>query len=179
MKTITHTYTGVTLNELCKKYGTGKTGFYSNGPWWKDEDFAKERAEMGTYTIKVDKQLENMTFADQQATLTKDEVVLHPAIITEAILEHFTKTGERLLENWYTRTSSLGSDGNRVLVGDFGAGGLDVGGWRGDRRSGGIGLSAARKLPLNPESLEPIESLNLESAIKICKEAGLTVTKTF
>jgi hypothetical protein len=50
-----------------------------------------------------------------------------------------------LLPSVYVRTSSLDSDGDRVRVGSFDAGGLIVSFYWDDRRDGDLGVSAARK----------------------------------
>ena len=61
------------------------------------------------------------------------------------IVGHYLSTGERLFENVYVRTSSLDSDGLRVYVGHFDAGGLRVGYIWDDYRSAYLGLASARK----------------------------------
>jgi hypothetical protein len=53
--------------------------------------------------------------------------------------------GVYLLPNLYVRTSSVGSDGHRVYVGDFDAGGLGVSFYWGDYRNFYVGVSASRK----------------------------------
>ena len=166
-----HNYTGASMLELQKKYGTGLSGFYSKDPWWKDEVFAKEKPDAGMYEIDLRTDLVNMTFDEQKEKLDKEFDVIHPAILIEAIFEHFKKTGERLLENNCVRTSSIDSDGLRVDVGHFDSGGLHVGRYWDDRRLSYIGLSGARKLSLDTGRLETFESLsvrveNLEATVK-------------
>lgn len=176
MKTLKIKTTGLSLLELYKKYGVGKAGFYSSDPWWKNEEFAKEKPEAGIYEINVEKQFTDLNYQKQLNKLPKGFTPLHPAILTEAILSHFKETGERLLEDWYSRTSSLVSDGNRVIVGLFGSRGLDVYDCWVDDRYSDLGLASARKLEsLESQSLEISESLNLEKAIDVVKNAGYRV----
>lgn len=169
--------TGKSLNELYKEYGVGSGGFYSSDPWWKHESFEDEKPEPGEYEILFDKGSVNKTYSEQIGELKKGFTVLHPSAITEIVLSHFKETGERLLEDWYVRSDTLGSDGARVYVGRFGARGLLVSYWRDSGHDGYLGVSAARKLPLKSRKLEPLESLTLESAIKMIKKEGYKVFK--
>jgi hypothetical protein len=156
---ITHQYSGKSIKELLEQYGTGSAGFYPQD-WYKDEKFFTEKAPKGTYKITIHDELKNMTFSEQKEAI-KDEVC-HPAVLIEAILSHYKKTKERLLEVWYVRTDSVDSDGDRVGVSNFGANGLRVGnfGWD-DVRSGNLGLaSSARIGHLKSRNLAHLESLN-------------------
>ena len=152
MKIIKHNYTGKSLLELRDEFSTGKAGFY-NANWWIDESFAKEHPPRREYEIIFRPDWNNMTYEEQLDKMGNEEF-LHPAILAEAILTHFRKTGERLMKNWWTRTSSVGSDGLRVHVGAFASDGLDVYRCWDDRRGDGVGVSSARKLSTLPEELE-------------------------
>lgn len=165
-QTIKHTHSGKSLLELYKQFGVGSSGFYSKDPWWKDEAFAKEKLEPATYEIDVERKLTGLTFKEQENNLKKGSVILHPTVLAEAILTHFKTTGERVLEDWYQRTSVLDSDGVRVIVGGFDAEGLDVHRWDGSGRSDNIGLASARKLKFESRELETFESSNLELRVK-------------
>jgi hypothetical protein len=169
--------TGKSLVELYKEYGTGSAGFYSTSPWWIDEAFAKEKPEAGEYEIDLGENLTNLTFDEQKAKIGKDFEVIHPAVLTEAILSHFKETGKRLLESKYARTSYLGSDGYRVYVGNFDADGLRVNVCWDDRSYDGIGVASARKLKIDSCSLDPIVPLTLESAVKMCVDNGYILYK--
>jgi hypothetical protein len=82
--------------------------------------------------------------------------------LAEAILTRYKETNERLMDNWFSRTCSVDSNGYRVYVGYFDSGGLYVGSsWDGYRYSS-IGVASARKLNLKPRTLEPFESRLLE-----------------
>jgi hypothetical protein len=168
---------GKSLNKLYKEYGTGSSGFYSINPWWKDQKFADEKPKAGEYEIDFAEELINLTFEEKEKEITEGFEIIHPAIVAEAILSHFKATGERILENRYVHTSSLDSDGHRVLVGGFDETGLLISSWDGGHRSSGIGVASARKLNLKPSSLETFDSLTLDSAIKMVKEAGYQVSK--
>lgn len=165
---ITHTYTGLSMLKLHEKYNDL---FWSKkDPWWAKEKFAKETPEKGTYEIYFDKSF-NQTFSEQTKDLALVELeVCHPAIAIEAILEHFKKTGERLLPDWYARTSAVAADGYRVVVGDFGGDGLDVDGCWDDGCSDGLGLLSARNLNLESGTLEPLDLSSLDSRIKKLEE---------
>ena len=82
---------------------------------------------------------------EQQALLSEVEVTPNAAEVVWAVTTYKAVQGVYLLPNVYVRTSSLGSDGCRVRVGDFDAEGLSVGHFWGDFRDDDIGVSAARK----------------------------------
>lgn len=167
---------GKSLNELCKEYGTGGNGFYSNN-WWKGESFADEKFDAGEYEIDFGENLVDLTFTEQNKRVKKGFNVAHPALISGAILSHYKKTGVRLLENNDVRTSSLDSDGDRVYVGRFDAEGLGVHVYWVDSADDGVGLASVRKLPWKTQNLETFESLDLKSALKIVKAEGYVVYK--
>lgn len=114
--------------------------------WYKNEAFASEKGEEGEYDFDFESKHLNKSYEEQIVLLGKDTKLLSVAVLAEAICIHFKETGERLLHNWYSRTSSLDSDGNRVRVGVFGADGLYVNGRWDDDRDSGLGVSSARKL---------------------------------
>lgn len=154
---IIHQYSGASLIKLHKKYNDL---FWSKkDPWWIKEAFAKESAPKGTYELTFDKNTVNKTYAEQ--TSDKGLEVPYVAIVVEAILEHFKKTGERICEDWYVRTSSVVSDGDRVHVGHFAGEGLLVNGCWDDDRHSVLGLASARNLKLEPGELDTLESLIL------------------
>lgn len=165
MKTIKIKTSGKSLFELHKEFGIGSSGFYSSDPRLKKEAFAIEKPPKGLYEIIVSNDLHNKTYQEQVDSLPTGFEVLHPATVVEIILTHYKETGERIFEDWYGRTSSLVSHGNRVYVGSFDGEGVVVNGWGGDFADLSIGLSVGRKLPLKSGKLEPIESLTLESRV--------------
>lgn len=156
------TTTGKSIKELLDIYGTGASGFYPQ-TWYHDEEFLDEKPEAGEYEIEFDSKYEaldrNKTYSEQLSLLKEGYKPIHPAILCEAILVHYELKGVRLLSNSYSGTSSLTSDGDRVLVGRFDAEGLFVRYWGDDSRRDDLGLSAARKLPLKSGKLDPFESL--------------------
>lgn len=150
--------TGLSLLELREKYGLGKAGFYDN-EWWLDEDFAKEKPKVGTYTTELYPKWNDLTYQEQLDKMGDELEFLHPAVLTEAILSYYKKTGKRLMENWYSRTSSVTSGGVRVFVGYFDSIGLYVSYWSDDSRSYGIGLAASRKFKsLKAGNLDTLEN---------------------
>ena len=159
---IKHTYSGSSLLELRKKFGIGSSGFYDN-TWFLKEKFAKDKAPKGVYEIDVSKKHTNLTYEEQKSKLKKGWDFSHPAVLAEAILTHYKNTNKRLLEDWYSRTFCLDSDGDRVRLGLFGSGGLVVDGWWDDRRGSLVGLSSSWKLRnLKPRKVESFEDLNIE-----------------
>lgn len=167
-----HNYTGASIRELKEK---NKELLFKQS-WYEDEKFYDERPEAGEYEIVLDKNTCNKTYSEQVKELDNGNEVAHPAIVLEAVIEHYKKTGKRLLNDWYVRTSAI-SDGNLVDVGSFDAGGLGVAYYWDGRRRGNVGLSAARKLPLNTRNLDPIEPLNFESRLKALEDWKERVSK--
>lgn len=156
---ITHNYTGASLLELKQKY---PNHFYDQS-WYEKEDFAKECAENGMYEITFDRNTCSKTYSEQIDCIPKGNIVPSASVVIEAIIEHFEKTGQRLLEDWWVRTSNLDSDGHHVYVGCFDSKGLRVNGWHDDRRNDVIGLASARKLDIGSiESLDTPLSLKLD-----------------
>ena len=143
-KILKHNYSGKSLLQLKKKFGTGGEGFWNN-EWWFDEKFAKEKPSKGVYEIDFEKNLTNLTYEEQKSKIKKGWKFPHPAVLVEAILTHYEKTGERLLEDWYSRTSCVVSDGFRVYVGYFASDGLFVYYYSDGDRYSSLGVSASRK----------------------------------
>ena len=168
-------FSGKSLNELYKEYGKGANGFYSH--WWKDEKFADEKPEAGEYDINIEKkQLMNLTFKEQEAELKDGWEVPHPAVLAEALLSHFKRTGECLMPDWYSRTVSTDSNGFRVNVGACDSDGVIVSDWSDGRRVS-IGVSASRKFKKNIEPLEPLEPLALEKRLASLEEKMSKIEK--
>lgn len=136
-------YTGLSLKELKAKYGTSSSGFYLQN-WYDEEPFFTEKPPKGTYEIDLGEDLVNLTYQEQLGKLKKDFTPIHPAILVEFILSHYKETKERLLENIWVRTSSLASDGLRVVVDGFGSQGLDVYERSDDYRNAYLGLASCR-----------------------------------
>jgi hypothetical protein len=122
------------------------TLFYSQD-WYDKQAFAKDKGEVGWQLVRKEPitNSTSKTWNDQQALLSKDEETPTARIVVYTMVGHFLATGERLFEKIYVRCVDLDSDGDRVLVGRFDAGGLGVNDYWDDGRVGNIGLSAARK----------------------------------
>ncbi len=90
----------------------------------------------------------NCTWAEQQAKLSGLELVPNAAEATWCICVYKSVRNISLFRTAYNRTSSVDSDGRRVIVGGLGPDWLGVvlGDWDGDR-GGNVGLSSARKFP--------------------------------
>ena len=125
MKNIIHKYSGKSLLELRKKFGIGESGFYDNN-WWLKESFAKEKAPKGIYEINFEGKFGSKSWQEQEDLIPQGWERGHEAIIAEAVLTHYKKTGKRLLENCYHWGKSLDSFGLRVGVGYFDRDGLNV-----------------------------------------------------
>jgi hypothetical protein len=83
---------------------------------------------------------------DEQLKLISNlEYVPNDAEVEWGITTYKAVNGVYLLKVVYVRTSSLGSDGNRVCVGGFDADGLGVGDCWDDRRRDCVGVASARK----------------------------------
>jgi len=124
--------------------------FYGHeGAWYNGQAFAKERGEVNWQLVRKTP-VDNSTSKDwqeQQALLSKDDEVPTAQVMVYTIIGHYLATGEHLFECTYVRTSSVDSDGFRVIVGRFGAGGLHVDDDWDVGRSDLLGVSSARKFP--------------------------------
>ena len=168
MKTIIHKYSGASLKELKEKYGLGSAGFYDQ-QGYESEKFFTEHAPKGTYELNLSNDLAGLNYKEQLKKIEKGWSVPHPAIVAEAILEHYKQTGKRLCSNYWLRTlSEVGSDGDRVYVGDFDSRGLVVNNDWVDGRYDYLGLASARKFKKN---LEP-RDLDTFDASDIVVEIG-------
>lgn len=166
------------MKTLKQLFEENKDLFYSKNPWWIDMDFANEVPKEAFSEMIFDKNTCGKTFSEQKKGLKKNTYIPHIATVVEYVIEHYKKTGERLLKDWYVRTSILTQDGDRVVVGGFASGGLLVDYCWDGYCDDGFGLSAARKLDTRTlESLEPSESLSLESAIEMVKKEGYIIYK--
>jgi len=122
--------------------------FYSHkDSWYNKETFAKDRGEIGWRLVRKTPVSDSTSknWNEQQALLDKNEETPSAQVMVYTIIGHYLATGERLFENVYVRTSSVASDSNRVYVGSFDRGGLDVDRWWVAYRNGGFGVSSARK----------------------------------
>jgi hypothetical protein len=120
----------------------------SDGEWYENEKFARNRGAAQWQLVRKTPVEDStfMTWSEQQALLGKDEETPTAQVMVYTIIGHFKKTGERLFERIYVRTSCVDSIGNHVNVGDFGSNGPGVGsGWDDGRRSY-LGLSSVRKV---------------------------------
>lgn len=150
----------LSLNELKAKYPQ-----HVWSSWFGSEKFANEEAVAGHYELYFDyPNSRNKTWDDQQKLLKKGESVPSAAVVAQALIQHFEKTGKRLLPDSWSRTNDIDSDGGRVNVGYFDSVGLVVYGRWGGLRDSDLGLAASRNfvpLKLEPGKLDvPLENSN-------------------
>lgn len=121
---------------------------FCNQDWYDNQQFAAQSEfewRLIQKTSVSDSTSKN--WEEQQKLLdTKTEETPTAQAVVYTMIGFFLKTGERLFERIYVRTSSLDSDGGRVYVGDFDADGLDVGHDWDYRRGDDLGVAASRKL---------------------------------
>jgi len=126
--------------------------FYSEtGGWYADQKFAREdKTSFGWLAIKKTPVANSTSknWNEQSKLLSALEHVPNAAEMSWFITTYSEVRGIRLFKNVYVRTSSLGSDGDRVLVGRIDSRGLDVSHWNDDFRDDGLGVSAGRKIKL-------------------------------
>lgn len=134
---------------LLEVRGLKKDHFYSKeGGWYAEQAFA-QNDKVDTRWIMLRKepvpQSTSKNWSEQQALLSDNEVTPNAAEVVWCVTTYKVVRNTYLLRNIYVRTSSLDSDGLRVDVGDFDAGGLGVNRYWDDVRGGGLGVSAGRK----------------------------------
>lgn len=123
--------------------------FYSKtGGWYAEQKFASEnKTGLGWLMIRKDP-VPNSTrknWDEQNKLVSGVERVPNSAEVSWLVTIYFKVRGIRLLESIYVRCSDLDSDGARVRVGLFDAGGLFVNDDWDDDRSDLLGLASARK----------------------------------
>ena len=145
----THVLAAVFLLSILEVRGKvqDKKLFY-NQDWYNNEPFAKDHGEVSWQLVRKTPVEDSFSkdWSEQQALIAKDDEVPTAQVMVYTIIGHFLATGKRLFEKVYVRTSSLCSDGDRVYVGDFGSGGLDVSCDSDDARSVYLGLASVRKV---------------------------------
>lgn len=121
--------------------------FYNQSSWYNKEFFVKERGEVSWQLVRktpVDNSILKI-WREQQALLAKNEETPTAQVMVYTVIQHFLATGERLFEYIYVRTSSVTSNGNRVIVGNFNSEGLRVHSSLNGDWSGHLGISSVRK----------------------------------
>ncbi len=129
-----------------KVAGSGERLFYEQD-WYNKQAFAKDKGEAGWHLVRKTSVANSTskTWDEQQAILGTDEETPKARVMVYTIIGHFLSTGERLFEKIHVRCVDVDSDGDRVDVGDFDAGGLYVNRYWVGYRYGGLGVSASRK----------------------------------
>ncbi len=141
----------LTIRELQELHSnTAQPRFYSYTPdaWYSKEKFATDTTmDLRWYLLHTNivPKSEDKTFDEQKAMLPAEYEM--PSAITEVAkdLLVFKKTGVYANPSRYGRCTVVDSDGRRVSVGYFDAGGLVVDRYWDDHRLDRIGVSASRK----------------------------------
>ncbi len=122
-------------------------GLFYNQDWYNKQSFAKEKGEVGWQLIRKTPVSDSTskTWDEQNKLLGKDDEVPSVRAVVYTMVGHYKATGERLFEKIWVRCSDLASDGHRVDVGYFDAGGLRVNCYWDGHRGGNLGLASARK----------------------------------
>lgn len=127
--------------------------FYSYAPdnWYAKEKFGNEPTcgfRWYLMPLEILPNSTNKTYQEQVAMLSAEyEMPLAIEETTKDIL-YYCKNGIYLNPTSYGRCQDVASDGYRVYVGDFDSKGLIIDLWSDGSRSGGIGLAASRKFPV-------------------------------
>ena len=123
--------------------------FYSQeDAWYNEQVFAKQKGNRTFWQLVRKTPVDNSTsktWDEQQTLLVKNEETPTARVMVYTIIGHFLATGERLFENIYVRCSDVVSNGYRVVVGNFDAGGLNVSSYWDDHRHSRIGVASAQK----------------------------------
>ena len=130
-------------NQAAKMYGS------DTDRWYKDEAFAKTTMDEMQWCLLPKNMVPGSTsknYAQQDALLANHPEYETPTALMEVSKQflHYLNTGE-MLNSKYAWCSDETSDGNRVYVGGFDSGGLNVGGCHPDDSSDRLGRAAARK----------------------------------
>jgi hypothetical protein len=116
--------------------------------WYNDQAFAKDEGKASWQLVRKTPVANSLSkdWQKQQAFIGKKDEVPSAQVVIYTIIGHQLSTRERLFEKVYVRSSSVDSDGGRVVVGRFDSMGLDVDGyWDGYLRCD-LGVSSARKV---------------------------------
>lgn len=127
-----------------------RTLFYSKeGGWYAEQAFAREETTGVATWLMIRKSIvPNSTskkWKEQVPLLSDLEQVPNAAGFCWALTTYKEVRDVYLMSGIYARTSSVGSDGNRVYVGRFASDGLKVNHYWDDSRHDGLGVSSARK----------------------------------
>ena len=122
--------------------------FRKTGGWYEGQKFARnDKTGIGWLAVKktlIDGST-SKNWDEQNKLLPKTDRVPNAAEVSWLVTTFFKVRGIYLFPNVYVRTSSLDSDGIRVGVGGFDAGGLSVSNYWDDFRYDYLGLASARK----------------------------------
>lgn len=144
----THLLVAVAPLSLVEIHGKCSEVFYSNrNPWFaeSEQQFAHVRPQAGWYLIRKEEVPGSirMGWSEQQALLSDDEYVPSIAVLAQAAVLHYKRSGERLFGRFWVRTADVTAEGYRAGV-RFDPDGLYVLSWN-DNAIHYIGVASARK----------------------------------
>lgn len=125
--------------------------FYSKSEGWYANDnqkFSRNDKVTAKWLVlreKIVPNSANKNWDEQQKLLSEEEYVPNAAELCWGITTYKEVHNFWLLPDIYARTSSVGADGGRVLVGGFDGSGLCVLDYLDDARDDGLGVASARK----------------------------------
>ena len=123
--------------------------FYTKtGGWYANQAFATDiQVSSSWHLLRMEPVPESFgkTWDEQTKLLLSDEEIPSSALVTFATMLHFGATKQRLFERCYVRTSDIDSDGHRLFVGAFDAGGFYVRHCLDTGRRDILGWSSVRK----------------------------------
>lgn len=137
----------LSILEIREKVVAKGNVFYGQSWYNRSQAFAENKGEVGWKLVRKTEVPNSIskTYTEQEALLSDKDEVSTAQVVVYTMVGHYLKSGERLFERIYVRTSDLASDGRRVDVGDFDGGGLVVFGWLDGGRRSSLGLASARK----------------------------------
>ena len=121
--------------------------FYAESNFgYEKEAFAVNKVEAGWQLVRKNPIIGSIdkTWDEQCELLGPDEQVPSASVLAQAIVLHYLKTGERLFEKVYVRTSDMSFTRDHVDIGYFNHGGLGVHYDLGRRRGVRVALAASR-----------------------------------
>jgi len=119
--------------------------------WYDHKGFAYTPIKVGWYLVRKTpvNGSTHKDWTDQRALLTAEETVPKTCLMVYTIIGHFLATDVRLFKSVNVCCSDSDFDGGRITVGEFGSGGLKIGGRWGHEPAPNIGIAAFR----NPSKL--------------------------
>ena len=143
----THVLVAVFPLSILEIRGKVDSKLFYDQSWYNKESFAKERGEASWQLVRKTPVYNSTSkkWREQLALIGEEDEVPTVQVMVYTIIGHYMATGERLFKHIYVRTSSVTSDGYRVVVGGFDSRGLYVYYYWDGYRLDDVGVSSARK----------------------------------